>query len=72
ECHQNTNDINKLAYLSWLDNYFKIHILANFTNSEINILSEKYQRKQISSQDDIISLIKIVNKDDLFLMVESN
>lgn len=69
---QNTNIINKMAYLSWLENYFKIHILANFTNFEINLLSKKYLNKQVYSQEDIISLVKIVNKDDLFFMLESN
>ncbi|MCH5141744.1 hypothetical protein [Mammaliicoccus sciuri] len=65
-----TNKIKRNEYLLWLNNYLKLHILANFSNNEINEISEKYLKRKINSQSDIISLIKVLNKDELFYILK--
>ena len=52
---------NQKNYINWLESYFNCYLIANYTNDELSLISEKLIDKPISSKLDIIDLIKNVS-----------
>jgi len=54
----------KKSYIDWLNIYFRLYIISNYDNDELNSLSLRYQNKNIDSKDDLVSFAKLfpINK----------
>ena len=61
----------KKNYVDWLNIYFKLYVMSNYDNDELNFLSLKYQNKHINSKDDLVSFAKLFSiKDHLKILTE--
>jgi len=46
------------SYKKWLEDYFKFYIISNYTNDELNLFFNTFFGRNLSNQEDIISLIQ--------------
>ena len=47
------------SYINWLTIYFKLYIISNYNNDELQHLSTLHQKRSINSTDDLVSFVKL-------------
>jgi len=61
-----SNKYSQEKYIKWLSIYFRIYILANYTNDELNKLFKITFNENLSNQSDIIKLVNNYSISDHF------
>jgi len=61
---------NRADYLNWLQNYFKMYLIANLDNDEFNFFYKSRMGKSISSQNDIINFVKKLKVKEIIKQID--